>query len=96
MEHSGKLLILMIKDTHLLKQTKERLCELLVVIGQLKKIEQLGFKSFQEKFKSEKKAVRRWDKARKLCYGSELAKQDGCNYIMALDSRYSFSCDAGD
>ncbi|MEJ8842230.1 hypothetical protein WG954_07535 [Lacibacter sp. H375] len=39
-----------------------------------------------EKFKSEKKTVRRWDKARKLCYGSKLAKQDRCNYIMALDS----------
>jgi hypothetical protein len=38
------------------------------------------------KFKSEQKAVRRWDKARKLCYGSKLAKEAGCHYIMALDS----------
>jgi hypothetical protein len=38
------------------------------------------------KFKSKQKAVRRWDKARKLCYGSMLAKDAGCNYIMALDS----------
>jgi hypothetical protein len=38
------------------------------------------------KFKSKQKAVRRWDKARKLCYGSKLAKEAGCNYIMALDS----------
>lgn len=37
-------------------------------------------------FKSEKKAVRRWDKARKICYGSKLAKEAGCDYIMALDS----------
>jgi hypothetical protein len=38
------------------------------------------------KFKSKQKAVRRWDKARKLCYGSMLAKEAGCDYIMALDS----------
>lgn len=38
------------------------------------------------KFKSEKKAVWRWDKGRKLSYGSKLAKEDGADYIMALDS----------
>lgn len=38
------------------------------------------------KFKSEIKAMRRWDKARKICYGSKLAKDSGCDYIMALDS----------
>ena len=37
-------------------------------------------------FKSETKAIRRWDKARKLCYGSKLAKEESCDYIMALDS----------
>lgn len=37
-------------------------------------------------FKSEQKAVRRWDKGRKLTYGSMLAKNDGCDFIMALDS----------
>lgn len=54
-----------------------------------------GYQSLEEltnrddlvsKFKSEKKAVRRWDKARKLCYGSKLAKEAGSHYIMALDS----------
>lgn len=39
-----------------------------------------------EKFKSEKMVVRRWDKARKLCYGSKLAKEAGCEYIMAVDA----------
>jgi hypothetical protein len=54
-----------------------------------------GFKKYLEienredlldKFKSEKMVVRRWDKARKLCYGSKLAKEAGCDYIMALDA----------
>lgn len=36
--------------------------------------------------KSEQKAVRRWDKARKICYGAKLAKEAGCDYIMAVDS----------
>lgn len=39
-----------------------------------------------EKFKSEKMVVRRWDKARKLSYGSKLAKEQGYHYIMALDA----------
>lgn len=39
-----------------------------------------------EKFRSEKLVVQRWDKARKLCYGSKLAKEAGCTYIMALDA----------
>jgi hypothetical protein len=48
------------------------------------------------KFKSEKMVVRRWDKARKLTYGSKLAKEEGFHYIMALDaddllSKYFFS-----
>ncbi|QNA45011.1 hypothetical protein [Lacibacter sediminis] len=48
------------------------------------------------KFKSEKMVVRRWDKARKLTYGSKLAKEEGFNYLMALDaddllSRYFFA-----
>jgi hypothetical protein len=38
------------------------------------------------KFKSQKMVVRRWDKARKLCYGSKLAKEAGCDYVMALDA----------
>lgn len=38
------------------------------------------------RFKSEIKAERRWDKARKICYGSKLAKEAGCDYLMALDS----------
>jgi FkbM family methyltransferase len=37
-------------------------------------------------FKSEKLAVRRWDKGRKLSYGAMLAKQNGNDYIMAFDS----------
>ncbi|HLP36083.1 glycosyltransferase family A protein [Lacibacter sp.] len=54
-----------------------------------------GYKSYLElenredllsKFKSEKMVTRRWDKARKLCYGSKLAKDAGCDYIMALDA----------
>lgn len=36
--------------------------------------------------KSTKMVVRRWDKARKLTYGSKLAKEAGCDYIMALDA----------
>jgi hypothetical protein len=39
-----------------------------------------------KKFKSEKLVVRRWDKARKLCYGAKLAKEATCDYIMALDA----------
>lgn len=39
-----------------------------------------------QKFKSEKMVVRRWDKARKLSYGSKLAKEQGYHYIMALDA----------
>lgn len=40
-----------------------------------------------EKFKkSTKMVVRRWDKARKLTYGSKLAKEADCDYIMALDA----------
>ncbi len=40
-----------------------------------------------EKFKrSTKMVVRRWDKARKLTYGSKLAKEAGFDYIMALDA----------
>lgn len=38
------------------------------------------------KFKSEKMVVRRWDKARKLTYGCKLAKEEGYQYIMALDA----------
>jgi hypothetical protein len=54
-----------------------------------------GHQSFEEipireelriKFKSEKMVVRRWDKARKLSYGSKLAREEGCHYIMALDA----------
>lgn len=46
-------------------------------------------------FKSPKLVVRRWDKSRKLCYGAKIAKQDGCDYIMAMDgddrlSKYFF------
>lgn len=55
-----------------------------------------GYKAFDEienrellmeKFKrSEKMVVRRWDKARKLTYGSKLAKDAGYTYTMALDA----------
>nr|WP_294907052.1 hypothetical protein [uncultured Lacibacter sp.] len=37
-------------------------------------------------FKSAKLVVRRWDKARKLCYGSMLAKHAKADYIMAMDA----------
>lgn len=37
-------------------------------------------------FKSAKMVVRRWDKARKLTYGSKLAKEAASDYIMALDA----------
>ena len=37
-------------------------------------------------FKSSKMVVRRWDKARKLTYGSKLAKEASCDFIMALDA----------
>ncbi len=40
-----------------------------------------------EKFKrSTKMVVQRWDKARKLTYGSKLAKEQGYDYLMALDA----------
>ena len=54
-----------------------------------------GHKSYEEidhreelllLFKSAKMVVRRWDKARKLTYGSKLAKEASCDYIMALDA----------
>lgn len=48
--------------------------------------ELLNRESLFAKFKSEKKAVWRWDKGRKLSYGAVLAKKDGVDYIMALDS----------
>jgi glycosyltransferase involved in cell wall biosynthesis len=37
-------------------------------------------------FKSEKLVVRRWDKGRKISYGSLKAKEAGCTYIMNLDA----------
>lgn len=42
--------------------------------------------------KSKIKAVRRWDKGRKVTYGSKLAKEAGCNYLMTLDSDDLLSC----
>lgn len=57
---------------------------------------QYGYQTYDEienkdllyqKFKrSSKMVVRRWDKGRKLTYGSKLAKQQGYDYIMALDA----------
>jgi hypothetical protein len=38
------------------------------------------------RMKTEEKAVRRWDKGRKLSYAAKLAKEDNCDYIMALDA----------
>lgn len=38
------------------------------------------------KMKYPQKAARRWDKGRKVSYGSGLAKEAGCDYLMALDS----------
>ncbi|MBS4065368.1 MAG: glycosyltransferase [Chitinophagaceae bacterium] len=38
------------------------------------------------RFKSQKMVVRRWDKARKLCYASKIAKEKNCHYIMAMDA----------
>lgn len=38
------------------------------------------------RFKSEKLVVRRWDKARKLSYGCQLAKENGADYLMAMDA----------
>lgn len=37
-------------------------------------------------FKSEKLVVARWDKGKKISYGSKLAKEAGCDYLMSLDS----------
>ncbi len=54
-----------------------------------------GFLSWEElpnreelftKFKSKQKTVRRWDKGRKLSYAAKLAKEEGYDYLMALDS----------
>jgi hypothetical protein len=54
-----------------------------------------GYQSFNEipvhaalleKFKTEKMVVRRWDKARKLTWGCKVAKEQGFDYIMALDA----------
>jgi hypothetical protein len=39
-----------------------------------------------KRFKTEKMAVRRWDKGRKVTYGSSLAVADQCSYIMSLDA----------
>lgn len=38
------------------------------------------------KMKFKQKAARRWDKGRKVSYGSKVAKEAGCDYIMVLDS----------
>jgi glycosyltransferase involved in cell wall biosynthesis len=38
------------------------------------------------RFKSKKMVSRRWDKARKLCYASKIAKENGAHYIMAMDA----------
>lgn len=54
-----------------------------------------GFQSWEElpnreelflKMKFKQKAARRWDKGRKVSYGSKVAKEAGCDYIMVLDS----------
>ncbi len=54
-----------------------------------------GYQSFEEipakedlmqRFKSEKMVIRRWDKARKICWGSIKAKEQGFDYIMVLDA----------
>lgn len=54
-----------------------------------------GYQSFDEipakenllqRFKAEKMVVRRWDKARKICWGSKCAKEQGYDYIMVLDA----------
>ena len=37
-------------------------------------------------FKTDKMVVRRWDKARKVTYGSSIALTQGCSYIMSLDA----------
>lgn len=39
-----------------------------------------------KRFKTEKMTVRRWDKGRKVTYGSSLAVADQCSYIMSLDA----------
>ena len=60
-----------------------------------------GFQSYDEivnsgelldYFKSKRLVVRRWDKARKIMYGIQLAKEIGCEYSMNLDAddRISF------
>jgi hypothetical protein len=43
-------------------------------------------KDLMDRFKSQRMVVRRWDKARKLCYASKLAKEDNAHYIMAMDA----------
>lgn len=54
-----------------------------------------GFQSYEmisnkedlfRRFKSQKMVVRRWDKARKLCYASKIAKENNSHYIMAMDA----------
>lgn len=54
-----------------------------------------GFQQWEElsnrealllKMKFKQKAARRWDKGRKVCYGSKVAKESGCDYLMVLDS----------
>ncbi len=46
----------------------------------------LAHEDLLEKFKTEKMVVRRWDKARKINWGCKLAKEQGFDYIMALDA----------
>lgn len=45
-----------------------------------------GHTALFAQFKSEKMVERRWDKARKVTYGTSIAVNEGCSYIMSLDS----------
>ncbi len=44
------------------------------------------YKDLIKRFSSEKLVVRRWDKGRKLAYAAKIAKEEGCDFIMAVDS----------
>lgn len=73
-------------DVPLLQVADERVSYEATPYGHQRYDDMLNKEVLLQLFKSEKLVVRRWDKARKLCYGSLLAKNAKADYIMAMDA----------
>lgn len=84
--HSNLSVYVVYADTPAMQLIDERLTYVEFPFGHQSWTDMQNRDDLMLRFKSEIKAMRRWDKARKICYGSKLAKEHGCDYIMALDS----------